>query len=156
MVYATVSDFLKHYQLEEFRELGNIDNDSEIEIESRIYNALSLASSEVDQIIGIKYPLPLPTNYKVPFLVWANVVIARKNLSSYEEREKPRLDYEDVIERLRYIAEGKSALVDTSGNIIKPITENQSVNRYQGKMYYGQSKAPIPNFSGNVYRRYLK
>ena len=157
-MYATTQDFLIQYQNEEYSELSDIDNDSAEIADDRISSALNMAASEINQIIGVRYKLPLTVS--VPFLKWANLVIARHSLDSNDGREKPLEDYEKVIDRLEKIANGKSVLVDSTGATISPIPDSipDESGYYKGNMYSGRSRAKVPNFGYTVpeRRRFLK
>lgn len=148
--YATIYDFKQFYQGSEWSELADIDNNTPGQDERRIGQALILAASEIDQIIGIRFILPITV--KVPFLTWANIVIARKNLSSYDETDKIRADYDDVINRLQEIAKDRqpkrSFLIDESGSPVpeREIDTLDKSNYLVGKMYSGNLKATVPKF----------
>lgn len=145
MTYAKVHEFKTYYELEETLELGNIDNNEPGSEYPRIQQSLDLAAGEINQIISVSYTLPITTD--IPFLRWANIVIARKNLSSYDEREKVRADYEDAIARLNAIAKGESALVDSLGQLLtRKETLHADIDIYKGKMFTGNRTATIPKF----------
>lgn len=143
-MYATINDFRQFYQDKEFEELGNIDNESMGDEESRVNNALLYAFGEINQILAQRYVLPIVV--VVPFLRWANIVIARKNLASLDNTEKVRQDYEDIIFRLKEAIADNGFLVDENGNPINKKPDLISSQYYSGKMYSGERKAETPNF----------
>jgi len=150
-MYATVEQFLAHYQSEETRELSNIDGETSSPTIARLPLALQMAASEINQIIGVRYNMPITV--VVAFLTLANIVIGRKYLDSFDEREKTRKDYEDVILRLTAIASGESVLIDELGNIIPPKPDIVKADQfYHGRMYSGNMKCYQIDFTGSIYR----
>jgi phage gp36-like protein len=149
-MYATPEQFAIQYQDAEVDELSKIDNVTDSP-NSRLVLALEMGASEIDQILGNRFIIPIKT--PVPYLTLANLVIARNMLSSYQASDKVRQDYEDVIRRLEGIAEGLYALVDISGNIIQPKPSLlDSADTKRGQTYSGNPKFPPIDFSGRIYR----
>lgn len=144
MTYATVEEFKTHVQNSEFAELINVDEESEEYSTERVTDALQNGASEIDQILAKRYQLPFTVT--IPYLRWGNIVIARKNLFSYDESSKVRADYDDLIKRLEAIAEDDSDLVDENGNPVKDKDDILSKGRYVSSMYSGSSKATVPEF----------
>ena len=144
MTYASLEEFKIHVQNSEYSELIDIDEVSSEYSDERVVDALENGTSEIDQILSKRYQLPF--SVVIPYLRWGNIVIARKNLFSYDESSKVRADYDDLIERLEAIANDESDLVDKDGNPIKDKNETMSENRYVSPMYSGSIKVSIPVF----------
>jgi phage gp36-like protein len=151
MIYASVLDFENHYQEDESAELSNLDETEMSANRTRIEQALAKASGEIDTIIGARYTLPIVVS--VPYLKWESVAIARKILDSVFERDKTRLDYNDVISRLNNIAKGIGALIDESGKPVPLTPEIIAETTTDTSIYSGNRIAYIPNFGGVIQQK---
>lgn len=113
--YATVEDFLDQVQRDEAIELSNQDDPNAGAINrARILMALQNATQEINSYLGGRYKLPLeePTP---DYLRYACIVVTRKAMDLYSDREKVRKDYDDVIARLKAIASRTAVLIGNDG-----------------------------------------
>jgi phage gp36-like protein len=113
MTYATRADFLN--QLKDDETTGLLSPDR---VESLVQAAdvdiwLEKASSEIDQYIGGRYSRAIAVGCS--YLVYACVVIARKQSDLYLERDKVIRDYDDVMIWLKSIRDQKGDLIGIDG-----------------------------------------
>lgn len=126
MQYASVTDFVNLFQID----LNGTEN-YPVSVEDKqlatnqINHALRAATEELNLYIGARYDLPL-TNWS-DFVRDSCCRIARKNTDLYNDREKVRTDYEDVIAAFKKVAKGEIALFDFEGNQLPEQTTIQTI-----------------------------
>lgn len=103
-VYASVTDYIQQFSIDLTGTADYpISAEDQQKTKSQISKALTAASAEVSLYVS---GLNLPSDV-VAYLKYATCVIARKAIDLYTDREKVRSDYEDVIQNLCKLAEGK-------------------------------------------------
>lgn len=126
MQYATVADFCSLFQIKlDGTATYPISADDRQTSVNQINHALRAATEELNLYIGARYDLPL-TNWS-DFVRDSCCRIARKSIDLYNDREKVRTDYEDVIAAFKKVACGELLLFDMLGDPLPEKTTVQAV-----------------------------
>lgn len=144
--YATVIDYVTILNEDEAVELSRLENPEAVIADApKIQRQLFFATTEINAFLTRRYSLPIPV--KIPYLVYANVVIAWHNMEVFQEREHVRKRYEDVIKMLKIIAKGEAGLVAEDGTTLDGITAQQTNSAGVG-YGIGETVFDSPSLSG--------
>lgn len=108
MAYATIDDITDLYGADALY-VADRDQDGAADT-AAVDRALSSSSAEIDTYIGVRYALPLAEVPEFLKTVCVDIAVYRLALSADVLSEEHRRRYEDALNFLKRVADGKAAL----------------------------------------------
>ena len=109
MAYATLQDMLNRYDEDALFNVAGKNDEGELDSVA-VQRALDDASAEIDTYIAAKYNLPLSTIPKVLKRLCVDIAMYRLPSDQAAASKLQRERFEDAINHLKLIAEGKASL----------------------------------------------
>lgn len=114
-VYAAAEDISDLYGTEELIRASDLDRDGSADT-ATVDRAIADASATIDVYVGKKYALPLSVTTPVLKRLCVDIALYRMVLTAGVWTEEHRVRYDDALQMLKDIAEGKATLgVATTG-----------------------------------------
>lgn len=109
MTYATQTDITTLYGLDALF-VADRDGDGVVDV-AAVDEALESASAEIDIHLNARYTLPVPGTHKILKQYNVDIALYRLAIAATAMTETHRERYEDAIEALKRLADGKTRLV---------------------------------------------